>query len=179
MRPKAQALMREQPSTGRPAIPAAVKGGGGSVPPDVRGDPVQIDEHVFVILDRRVPLVPNVGIVVGDRAALVIDTGFGSRNGARILEGARRLAGDRPLYLAVTQVDPGHGFGAQAFKGRATIVYSAEQEKRAREDAPAYVEAFRGFSPLIASYLEGLELVEPDVTYVDRLELDLGGTTAR
>lgn len=150
---------------------------GDYAPPLVQGDPVEVDDGVFAILDRRVSLVPNVGIVVGERAALVVDTGVGPRNGAHVLEQARQLAGDRPLYLAMTQVDPGHGFGAQAFKGTATIVASAAQHRRLLHDAPGYVEVFLGFSPVVAAFLEGLELVEPDITYDDRLVLDLGGTT--
>lgn len=146
-------------------------------PPLVQGDPVEVDDGVFVILDRRVPLVPNVGVVVGERTALVVDTGVGPRNGAHVLGQARRLAGDRPVLLALTQVDPGHGFGAQAFKREATIVGSSAQHERLLRDAPGYVELFRGFSPVVAAFLEGLELVEPDLTYVDRLVLDLGGTT--
>lgn len=158
------------------STPAATPQAGEYAPPRVQGEPVEVDDGVFAILDRRVSLVPNVGVVVGERAALVIDTGVGPRNGAHVLEQARRLAGDRPLLLAVTQVDPGHGFGAQAFKGVATIVGSAAQHRRVLEDAPGYVEVFLGSSPVVASFLEGLELVEPDVTYVDRLVLDLGGT---
>lgn len=150
---------------------------GGYAPPAVQGEPVEVDDRVFVIPDRRVPLVPNVGIVLGDRATLVVDTGVGPRNGAYVLERARRLAGGRPLYVAMTQIDPGHGFGTQAFEGTATIVHSAAQRERLLHDAPAYVDVFLGFSPVVASYLEGLRLVEPDVTYVDRLVLDLGGTT--
>jgi hypothetical protein len=50
--------------------------------------------------------VPNVGTVVGGRAALVIDTGLGRRNGAYVLEQARRLAVDRPLYLTITHTTP-------------------------------------------------------------------------
>jgi hypothetical protein len=51
-----------------------------------------VSDGVFVIPDNRVPLVPNVGFVVGDRAVLVIDTGLGPRNGAHVLDQARRLA---------------------------------------------------------------------------------------
>lgn len=51
---------------------------------------------MHVIHDRRVPLVPNVGIVVGERAGLVIDTGLGPRNGAYVLEQARSLLGAVP-----------------------------------------------------------------------------------
>src|SRR4051812_28090020 len=70
--------------------------------PIVRGEPVQVSDGVFVIPDQRVELVPNVGIVVGENAALVIETGIGPRNGAYVLEQARRLAGERRLYLTIT-----------------------------------------------------------------------------
>lgn len=63
-----------------------------SPPPVVAGPPVEVSAGVFVIPDRRVELVPNIGIVLGEKAALVIDTGIGPRNGALVLEQARRLA---------------------------------------------------------------------------------------
>lgn len=146
--------------------------------PLVRGEPVALADGVFVIPDNRVSLVPNVGIVIGEQAGLVIDTGLGPRNGAFVLAHAKRLAAGRPLYLAITQLDPGHGFGAQAFKGEATIVYSAAQRLRLRDHAPAYVDTFRQLGPRVAAELEGLELVEADVTYAGELELDLGGIRA-
>lgn len=151
----------------------------GYAPPVVQGDPAQLAEGVFVIPDRRVSLVPNVGIVIGDDAALVIDTGAGPRNGAYVLDHARRLAGRRSLYLAITQLDPGHGFGAQAFKGPATIVYNAAQQDRLRRHAPAYAETFRGMGPQVAAQLEGLELVDADVVYDEPFDLDLGGVKAQ
>ena len=49
-------------------------------------DPSAIKEiapGVFVICDRRVPLVPNIGIILGSNAALVVDTGMGPANGRR------------------------------------------------------------------------------------------------
>lgn len=147
--------------------------------PLVQGNPVELAEGVFVIPDRRVSLVPNVGIVIGDDAALVIDTGVGPRNGAYVLDQARRLAGRRSLYLAITQLDPGHGFGAQAFKGPATIVYNAAQQERLRDRAPAYADAFRGMGPQVAAQLEGLELVDGDVVYDEPFDLDLGGVRAQ
>ena len=52
----------------------------------------EIASDVFVIPDRRVPLVPNIGIVLGVEAALVIDTGMGPVNGRKVLEAANRLA---------------------------------------------------------------------------------------
>ena len=56
----------------------------------------QISARVHIIPDNSVPGVPNVGFVVGDRAALVIDTGLGPPNGAAVYEVAKRLAAGEP-----------------------------------------------------------------------------------
>ena len=91
----------------------------GPPPPDV--DPaglLEIASGVFVIPDRRVPLVPNIGIVLGEEAALVVDTGMGPANGQRVLDAARRVAGARKLILTITHFHPEHGFGARRSKGR-------------------------------------------------------------
>ena len=42
-------------------------------------DTVKISDHVWAIMGF-----PNIAIVVGDRATLVVDTGLGPRNGATI-----------------------------------------------------------------------------------------------
>ena len=44
----------------------------------------QIHDRVHVIPDRRVEFVPNIGIIEGDHAVLVIDTAMGAENGARV-----------------------------------------------------------------------------------------------
>jgi hypothetical protein len=45
--------------------------------------PCEIVEDVWVIPDRRIFLVPNIGIVVGKEAALVIDCGLGESGPSR------------------------------------------------------------------------------------------------
>ncbi|GAA2127426.1 MBL fold metallo-hydrolase [Streptomyces synnematoformans] len=147
-------------------------------PPVVRGEPVEVAEGVHVIPDGRVELVPNVGIVVGDQAALVVDTGMGPRNGAYVLEQARRLAVGRRLYLTVTHFHPEHGYGAQPFEGVATIVYNRAQRDELRRKGTAYLDMFRGLGPAVAAELRGVELVAPDLVYDGRAEIDLGGRTA-
>ncbi|MFH9071649.1 MBL fold metallo-hydrolase [Streptomyces alboflavus] len=147
-------------------------------PPIVRGAPVEVADGVHVIPDGRVELVPNVGIVVGAHAALVVDTGIGPRNGAYVLERARELAGDRKLYLTLTHFHPEHGFGAQAFKGAATIVYNQGQRDELRRKGSAYLDMFKGLGDAVAAELEGVTLVEPDMTYEGSVELDLGGRVA-
>ncbi|HYY03829.1 MAG TPA: MBL fold metallo-hydrolase [Gaiellaceae bacterium] len=139
-------------------------------------DPEEVAPGVHVIPDGRVPLVPNIGIVVGDRAALVVDTGMGPVNGTRVLDKARALT-DKPLLLTITHFHPEHGFGAQVFDGVATIVYNREQADELTAKGPRYVEMFRGFGDAVAEQLEGVELVSAHVTYDGRAKIDLGGVS--
>jgi glyoxylase-like metal-dependent hydrolase (beta-lactamase superfamily II) len=148
--------------------------------PVVTGDPVEISDGVYVIPDGRVPLVPNVGIVLGDRAALVVDTGMGPTSGTRVLEHARELAGDRPLLLTVTHFHPEHGFGAQVFEEAALVVYNTAQRDELRQKGAGYVEMFRGFGDTVAEQLADVRLVDPHLTYDGpSAEIELGGRTAR
>jgi glyoxylase-like metal-dependent hydrolase (beta-lactamase superfamily II) len=144
-------------------------------PPPVVADvpPVEVAEHVYVIPDGRVPLVPNVGIVVGEREALVVDTGMGPKNGRRVLEKARALT-QEPFLLTITHFHPEHGFGAQAFSD-ARIVYNRSQKDELDRKGRAYLEMFRGFGEAVAEQLEGVELVHPHDVYDEHLGLDLGG----
>ena len=137
----------------------------------------EIADGIWVIPDRRVPLVPNIGIVVGDDAALVVDTAMGPRNGARVLAAAKEKAAGRPLLLTITHFHPEHGFGAQVFRSEATIAYNRDQLEELHEKGEGYVEMFRGFGPGVAAALEGVELVEPHVVYAGDADVDLGGRT--
>jgi glyoxylase-like metal-dependent hydrolase (beta-lactamase superfamily II) len=135
----------------------------------------QIHERAHVIPDQRIPFVPNAGIVVGDRATLVIDTAMGPRNGARILAEAQRLGGGRKLILTTTHFHPEHAFGSQAFSD-AVYVCNAAQADELADKGPEYIEMFSGFGPALAELLAEVELVAPDVVYEgERARLDLGG----
>jgi glyoxylase-like metal-dependent hydrolase (beta-lactamase superfamily II) len=152
-----------------------------AVPPAPIVDPSAIKEiapGVFVICDRRVPLVPNIGIVLGSNAALVVDTGMGPANGRKVLDAARRIAGQRPLVLTLTHFHPEHGFGAQVFKGAAKIRYNRSQRDELQAKGEAYLGMFRTFGPDVAQALEGTELVQPDEIYDEAsTSIDLGGRT--
>jgi glyoxylase-like metal-dependent hydrolase (beta-lactamase superfamily II) len=136
----------------------------------------QIAPDVYVIGDRRVPLVPNIGIILGRDAVLVVDTGMGPENGEKVLATAKRLAGSRRLILTLTHFHPEHGFGAQAFKGVAKIHYNSAQRDELREKGEAYLGMFKTFGPGVAAALEGTLLVEPDEVYDEASTvIDLGG----
>lgn len=142
--------------------------------PVVGGVPREIAPGIHVLPDRRVPLVPNIGFVRGSDRLLVVDTGMGPANGARVRAVADELAEGRELLLTITHFHPEHGFGAQAF-GDARIVYNAGQLDEFREKGSGYIELFRSFGDAVAAELEGVELVEPGETYDrDVHALDLG-----
>jgi glyoxylase-like metal-dependent hydrolase (beta-lactamase superfamily II) len=144
-------------------------------------DPGAVEEiatGVFVIRDRRIPLVPNIGIILGQDAALVVDTGMGPANGRTVLEVAKRIAGKRRLVLTLTHFHPEHGFGAQVFKGTATIHYNRVQQQELEAKGEAYLAMFKTFAPSVAAALTDTELVEPDEVYDGAsATVDLGGRT--
>jgi glyoxylase-like metal-dependent hydrolase (beta-lactamase superfamily II) len=141
--------------------------------------PQQIAERVWVIPDERINLVPNIGLVVGEDAALVVDTGMGRRNGERLLERVREIT-SRPLLLTLTHFHPEHGWGAQAFDDAATIVYNLVQREELEAKFSAFVELFSSFGPEIAELLADVKLVRPHVVYAgESAELDLGGVTVQ
>ena len=148
-------------------------------PPPPNVDPTALSEiarGVFVIGDRRVPLVPNIGVVLGGDAALVIDTGMGPENGAKVLEVAKDLSASRPLTLTLTHFHPEHGFGAQAFKGAAKIIYNEAQRDELKLKGEAFLGMFRMFGPAVAAALEGTKIVGPDEVYSGpSATIDLGG----
>jgi glyoxylase-like metal-dependent hydrolase (beta-lactamase superfamily II) len=131
---------------------------------------------IWIIPDGGVPLVPNIGIILGDDAALVVDCGMGPANGQAVLDVARRLAGNRRLFLTLTHFHPEHGFGAQSFADGATIIYNAAQRDELATKGPGYLAMFGDFGPAAVAALEGTRLVSPHIAYHGaRCDLDLGG----
>lgn len=147
--------------------------------PLITNDPVEVSQDIYVIPDGGVPLVPNVGIVAGARAALVVDTGMGPASGNTVRRHAEALAGGRRLYLTITHFHPEHGFGAQSFTRDATIVYNIDQLQELQQKGQSYLEMFRTFGETVAQQLEAVELLEPHVVYERSAEMLLGGLHAQ
>jgi glyoxylase-like metal-dependent hydrolase (beta-lactamase superfamily II) len=134
----------------------------------------EIAPGVLVIPDQYIDLVPNIGIVIGTDAVLVVDSGLGVANGKRVLQRAMEVAGEKPLLLTSTHFHPEHAFGTQAFKGHATIIINTTQADELREKGPSYLNIFRGLGPDAHKALEGVEFVTPDETYQGERTIDLG-----
>jgi len=135
----------------------------------------EIADGVWVIPDsNHTPLVPNIGIIVGGRATLVIDTGFGPDNARAVMQEARRLNAGRPVYLTHTHCHPEHGFGANVITREVTIVYNEAQWNELLEKGPVLLRMFRNQIPALAPMLDGVEFIRPHVRYTGFLTLDLG-----
>jgi len=139
----------------------------------------KISAHVYVIPDFSVPGVPNVGIVVGTRATLVVDTGLGRQNGETVLREARKVSGDRPLYLVTTHVHPEHDLGAQAFPPSTRMVRARAQVDEIASEGMKTADIFRSRSPAMAQLLEGAQFRRADEVFDRERTIDLGGVKAR
>lgn len=137
----------------------------------------KISEHVYVIPDNSVPGVPNVGIIVGSKSTLIIDTGMGKANGDIILQQARKLDSDNDLYLVTTHVHPEHDLGAHAFPESTQMIRSQDQIKEIAETGYRTRDAFSSRSDTNAKLLAGAEFREADIVFEKEYLLDLGGVT--
>ena len=135
----------------------------------------QVTAHVAVIPDNSVPLVPNVGIIVGTKAVLVVDTGLGPRNGAAVLAAAQKLGGARQMYLVATHFHPEHDLGAQAFPASTLMIRSADQRKDISEFGLQLANLFASRSPINAELLKGADYRRANISFGQDLVLDLGG----
>lgn len=134
----------------------------------------EIARDVVVIPNKRVSLVPNIGIIGGEHSVLVVDTGLGPRNAELVRKLATDYGGGRKLYLTTTHFHPEHAFGAEVFAD-ATFLVNRQQAEDLNEKGPGYLEMFRGLGEPIARELEGVTLRKPDVVYEQSYDLDLGG----
>lgn len=139
----------------------------------------QISKHAYVIPDGGVPAVPNIGIVVGTRAILVIDTGLGNQNGAAVLREASKLNATLPLYLVTTHVHPEHDLGAHAFPSTTKLIRAQAQVQEIADAGMTTAEVFRRRSPAMAQLLAGATFRAADITFDKEYRLDLGGVHAR
>jgi len=151
-----------------------------STDPLIRENAVsKVSEHVHVISDLNVGLVPNVGIIVGSRATLVVDTGLGPRNGQTVLKVTNSVSTNRELYVVSTHFHPEHALGESAFPASAKIIRARAQQQDIDEFGLSLAKTFASRSPLVAELLDGAQFRKADVIFDREHTLDLGGVRVR
>lgn len=143
------------------------------------GMTTKVSEHVYVIPDGGVGGVPNVGIIVGTKSTLVIDTGMGKQNGEVVLREAQKINSKNALYLVTTHVHPEHDLGAHAFPATTKMIRSKDQVEEIAAQGMRTADVFRSRSPQNAQLLEGAEFRKADITFDKEHSLDLGGVKVK
>jgi len=134
----------------------------------------RVSEHVYAIIGF-----PNIAIVTGRRATLVVDTGMGARNGAIVVREAQKLAHNPLLYLTTTHFHPEHAMGEQAFPPNTLLIRPAAQQEEMEKRGAEYIERFSKQSAQNKELLKDVKLRKPDIVFDREAKLDLGGVTAR
>ena len=136
----------------------------------------KVSDHVWEITGF-----PNIAIVVGTRATLVVDTGMGPKNGATVARVAAKLAPNNSrLFLTTTHYHTEHVTGEPGFPANTVLIRNAVQQGELEEDGQAITDLFRGMSAQNKELLAGVVLRSPDILFASEASIDLGGgVTAR
>jgi glyoxylase-like metal-dependent hydrolase (beta-lactamase superfamily II) len=130
---------------------------------------------------RYAELDQTLGLVVGERRCLVVDSGTDETHGAEFAAAIRELTG-LPWDLVITHAHFDHFFGTAPFlpatvwaHARCRDVLERDAEQRRRNWVGRYTETGK---PELARRLAAARLVLPTDVFTDRVTLDLGGRTA-
>jgi metallo-beta-lactamase class B len=180
----AQSLAKERtPVAQAQQAPQAQQGGfsfNNLPPPMVKENHTRkIAPHSYVIDDDSVVLVPNVGIVVGSKATLVVDTGMGPKNGAIVVKEVARVSKNSQLYLVTTHFHAEHVAGISAFPAGTKFVISRVQQQDLDELGADLTKRFAGGSPIMADLLKDAPVRRADVLFDREYKIDLGGVNVR
>jgi glyoxylase-like metal-dependent hydrolase (beta-lactamase superfamily II) len=143
--------------------------------PLVGEDTIKISDHVWAIMGF-----PNIAIIVGSRATLVVDTGLGPKNGATAARVSAKLApNNTKLFLTTTHFHPEHAAGEPGFPPGTILIRDAVQQQEMEKHGQEMIDMFSSRSAQNKELLTGVVLRAPDVTFNQEATVDLGGVSAR
>ncbi|HWF12500.1 MAG TPA: MBL fold metallo-hydrolase [Candidatus Acidoferrales bacterium] len=134
----------------------------------------RVSDHVYAIEGF-----PNVAIIVGSRATMVVDTGLGQKNGATVMRAEQKLAKGPILYLTTTHYHSEHTTGEQAFPTSTIIIRNQAQQDEMDKSVAGHIEVFKKMSAQNMELLQDVKFRAPDVVFDRETKVDLGGVTAR
>jgi glyoxylase-like metal-dependent hydrolase (beta-lactamase superfamily II) len=142
------------------------------------GRTVKISPHVYLIPDGLVPQVPNVGIVVGSKATMVIDPGLGFLSGQAIAREVAKISRNAEIYVVNTHFHPEHTTGDVAFP-TAKVIRAKAQQQDVDEMGMKWVETFASRSAAMKEILKGASFRKADEVFDSEKTVDLGGVRVR
>ena len=134
----------------------------------------KISDHVWAIMGW-----PNVAIIVGERATLIVDTGLGPLNGATVAKVAAKLSPNQKLFLTTTHFHPEHAGGEPGFPPNTILIRDAVQQKEMEAHGMEMIEMFSSRSAQNKELPANVKLRPPDVLFDSEAQVDLGGVRAR
>ena len=143
------------------------------------GKTVKVSPHVYLIPDEKVGMVPNVGIIVGSRATMVVDPGMGLKSGEAILREIEKINKNKPLYIVNTHFHPEHTTGDLAFPASAKVLRAAAQQQDVDEMGLKWVAVFAARGAHLRDQLQGAKFREPSEIFEKEKIVDLGGVRVR
>jgi glyoxylase-like metal-dependent hydrolase (beta-lactamase superfamily II) len=140
---------------------------------------IKVSEHVYAIPDGRINLVPNIGIIVGSRATLIVDAGMGPKNGETVLRELAKVNKNAALYFTTTHFHPEHMTGGQAFPANTIVIRPKMQQEEVERKQPEFIRNFSRRTPEMKALLQDVRPRPPDIVFDREAKLDLGGVTVR
>ncbi len=119
----------------------------------------------------------NAGIVVGEDGIVVVDTLVSAKQAQRFIRDIRAVT-DKPVkYVVNTHGHLDHAFGNAEFrKLGAVLVVHRDCGRDMLRNGEAVLRNIAAYG-LSDKDMEGTTVARPDVTFTDRMEIDLGGRT--
>lgn len=135
----------------------------------------QVSAHAWTIKGS-----PNIGIVLGSFATLVIDNGLGSKNGKIVSDIAMSLSpSTNKLYLTTTHYHAEHATGDGGFPPGTVLVRPRVQQAELEAEGQALIDLFSSRSEQDRELLKDYRYLKPDILFDSDYRLDLGGVAVR
>lgn len=142
----------------------------------------KVAENVYSYVDVR-PGTPqnsfaaNAGIVIGARSVLAVDSLVSAKEASRFIADIRKITHKPIRFLVNTHSHLDHSLGNSEFRRLGATIICQELDARSMAaNGPAQLANAAGYG-LSAEDMKGTVLALPDLTFSERLRIDLGGVS--